>query len=221
MSKLTKAAVAAIFLTGVQALAAAGLADTAAVLEEECHKQLNLGASGCECIAGHAEPTRRLCRHCPHNLQDSCLTEEPILPVFGEGIQYGAPLEIERAALKSEMVTAAGCVPVPCPVRGQRPVLFVAGGFAATATHLHVHPDSGLIHAIGPIDPILCGVGFMLGWGLTHRDQRSLLWRSLKTLLFLAIIMVLMDDGTRPGLANETFVRTAFVALLITMHLNF
>lgn len=39
--------------------------------------------------------------------------------------RHVAPLEIEGAALSSPAVAAAGCIPVPCPVRGRRPVLFL------------------------------------------------------------------------------------------------
>ncbi len=39
--------------------------------------------------------------------------------------RHVSPSEIEDAALSSPLVAGAGCIPVACPVRGRRPILFV------------------------------------------------------------------------------------------------
>ncbi len=45
-----------------------------------------------------------------------------LFKTFGHRV---APAKIEGAALSQPAVAAAGCIPVACPARGQRPVLFV------------------------------------------------------------------------------------------------
>lgn len=75
-------------------------------------------------------------------------------------------------------------------------VTFVGGGLAAGYAHLEAHPYGANASAVGPFDPILCGVGAQLAWGLQHREARGLLWRALKTLLFLALFTLLIALAT-------------------------
>ena len=69
-------------------------------------------------------------------------------------------------------------------------VVFVAGGVGAGYAHLEAHPYGAMTSAVGPFDPILCGIGLQLAWGLQHSDQRILMWRAIKTLLFLCLFML-------------------------------
>jgi hypothetical protein len=55
MQRLIVAMIRGLFLIGGQAFALPAAADSLETLEKECHTQLNLGPSGCECIAARAE----------------------------------------------------------------------------------------------------------------------------------------------------------------------
>lgn len=71
-------------------------------------------------------------------------------------------------------------------------VVFVGGGLASAYGHMQAHPYGALPFAVGPFDPILCAIGVQFGWGLLHKAMRSLAGRAVKTLLFLAVWMLLM-----------------------------
>lgn len=55
MSRLLSVAIGTIILAGIQSVPPAARAGQAEILVEECHKQLNLGESGCACIGERAD----------------------------------------------------------------------------------------------------------------------------------------------------------------------
>ena len=75
-------------------------------------------------------------------------------------------------------------------------VAFVGGGLAAAYAHLEAHTHGAYASAVGPFDPILCGVGLQLGWGILHREARVLAGKAVKTLIFLVVFMLLFALGT-------------------------
>lgn len=74
--------------------------------------------------------------------------------------------------------------------------VFVGGGVAAAYAHLEAHPYGAFTSSVGPFHPILCGVGLQLAWGLQHPAQRVLMWRAIKTLVFLALFMLVIALAT-------------------------
>lgn len=88
-------------------------------------------------------------------------------------------------------------------------VAFVGGGAAAAYGHMQAHPHGAIPYAVGPFDPILCGVGVQLGWGILVPGQRALAGRAVKTLLFLALFMLVIvwwnDAVDFEQLASERF----------------
>ena len=55
MRRTVIALIGTIGLVGIQSFSLVAVADNAAILEEECGKQLNLGDNGCACIGARAE----------------------------------------------------------------------------------------------------------------------------------------------------------------------
>ena len=54
MQRVTTALITGFVLLGCQIIAGTAAADSLETLESECHVQLNLGDSGCQCIADRA-----------------------------------------------------------------------------------------------------------------------------------------------------------------------
>ena len=55
MRRTVVALIGSIALVGIQSFSHVAVADNAAILEEECGKQLNLGDNGCACIGARAD----------------------------------------------------------------------------------------------------------------------------------------------------------------------
>ena len=75
--------------------------------------------------------------------------------------------------------------------------LFVLGGAAAVWVHGLCHPQAPTTSGVGPIDPILAGIGAQIGWGLTHRGPaaRKLILSGLVSLLMIVGLLWLFVDA--------------------------